>query len=212
MAIVEWSEENGAWLVENQTLDDIELAAWRDGWIDDWEQELIDLAHETLGEDDEDEIIVPAAVAAFGLAFGVAIASMTISAYVSGRGGAGSMTTQDLSSLRANLEKQEQFATAFVDEIKSGNVTRKAAASRAGMYAGNTAAAFEQGKASQRDFIPPMLPGVDCKGLTRCRCYWKIVTYADRIEATWIAKGDAETCNPCAEHAIQWAPYEQSRG
>lgn len=200
------------WDNEDGPLTDADVAAIRDRRIDAWEDELAQLAISLLGID---RGILEAAefkrrtVNRFSEAFRKKVAEVVTNSYVSAAGGLEAMTQTGWNELTELLVKQDRFAVNFTEQIKNGELSERQIVARARQYAGAGTEAFERGKAALRHFEPPEVPGALCRGRSRCRCFWEILTKRSTIEARWRSKNDANTCEHCAANAVRWNPLIQ---
>ena len=148
------------------------------------------------------------------------IKTTLIDEYVLGRGGRGSMTPSDWGRLGAMARRQYTYLQGFANDLAAGRyvdaeglVREDAIAQRAILYMHAGRASYERAHARAYG-VPalPAYPGEDCLGLTNCRCTWDIVPIADGWECTWVAMGDATTCEVCGDHAAEWSPLHVAAG
>lgn len=145
-----------------------------------------------------------------------------IDQYILGHGGRKTMMPTDWGRLGAEIRKQYNYLTRFVNDIEAGKYTNPdgtlqidAIRARAELYMKSSRAAYEQGHAFGIGMPPlPAYPGdgtSEC--IANCRCYWSIHEVRDETrnkviawECRWVAQGDAESCPTCRERAQEWNP------
>lgn len=191
------------------------LAELRDRWAAAWQQELAEIARETLGiaPVPQQAVEFPAwRVNGFAARFLRRVGEMVVEAYVWAAGGVDAVTERGWRSVAELVARQEQYGQGFVSALLAGELTGPQAVARAQLYGGAAVEAFEQGRADQVGFEPPALPGDGSTACgASCRCQWHIEESPDRFAATWVAIDDDATCQECSERAATWNPWVQPR-
>jgi hypothetical protein len=205
---------DGQWEQDGESLTPEQLTELRDDLVDQYAAELGQLAINELGlEHGEDPAngVTEEAAAAFVLLFMRRVTEAITSAYTIARGGVGGVTQAHWHLVVDIVVRQQTYADGFGAALQAGTVSQAQAVARARMYAGAAVEAFELGKAHRVGFAAPAYPTQGCKGGSNCRCYWSIVEFPDRFEATWKAVGDSATCEVCRQRAKDWAPFVQAK-
>ena len=109
------------------------------------------------------------------------------------------------------LDRQLPFATQFIDQVRSGELSGDAIAARSELYVGAGVSAYEQARADDWGVELPYYPadhGTPCE--SNCRCSWIIETawneqeQRDVTTARWQTEGDGKVCDGCMTRAREW--------
>ena len=108
--------------------------------------------------------------------------------------------------VKAYVDTQLEYLSAFRDEIKAADEWQNGWAARAQMYAQSIKAPWWEGHT--RGWALPAMPGdgtTTC--LTNCRCSWRIdeLEGSGNADAYWVVS-DGERCQTCIERGSQWSP------
>lgn len=208
----------GQWLLDGEAVTAEQLTELRDAMIDQFADELGQIAIEELGlssgkSDVRAAVEFPLGrIERFGARFLSRVADAITTAYTVARGGVAAVTDRGWTTIVEKITQQETYAQGFLDALRTGEVSEAQAVARARLYAGSAAEAFSIGMSDQ---VGLQLPGHPADGKTTCkgscRCVWLIEELADRWEATWDARDDSGTCKECQERARDWAPYVQRK-
>lgn len=203
----------GQYAIDGEPVSETELVAFRDQQIDLWAAELGQIATDELGASEPAQAIeFPLGrIERFAARFLARVSEIVTSAYVFAAGGVEAVTEAGWRTVAGMVARQEQFGRGFMEALRSGDLSKAQAVARARQYAGSAVGSFEAGKAALRDFDAPAYPTEDCEGGGNCRCFWSIEEFPGRIEGTWVAVGDRNTCAICRDRARDWAPYVQAR-
>lgn len=126
-----------------------------------------------------------------------------------GRGGRDQMAAEDWGSVGGQLVNQYRllketmvlFEDATEDQIRAWSQ----------QYVDAARQAYERGNTRSQGVPYGALPAAPGDGTTicvsGCKCTWRIVIFADRIEAFWGLEASAEHCDTCWERASNWNPF-----
>lgn len=143
------------------------------------------------------------------------IKTVTIDQYVMARGGRNAMTHADWGRVGQMTRQQYTYLARFANDVAEGrytdadgNLKPGAIGARAEMYMESGTTAYERGRVQAYGMpdLPAYPGGPGCRGLTRCRCHWRIEEVEDGWDCYWEAMGDAGTCDVCDERAKTWYP------
>lgn len=203
------------WVLDGETVTAEQLTELRDAMIDQFADELGQIAIDELGitpgEASFGDGISEERASAFGLALMLRVSDAITTAYTVARGGVPLVTDGGWRTVVDLVARQDTYAQGFVTALREGTVSEAQAVARSRLYAGSAVEAFERGKADQIGFAAPVYPTQDCEGITNCRCWWDLQEFPDRFEGTWHAEGDRNTCGPCKRHARDYAPLVQRK-
>lgn len=135
----------------------------------------------------------------------------TLAAYLAGNGGTAPTGPADQQIADA-IKAQQQFLTAFREEIRASDEWKAAWNSRAAMYAQSIKASYWNAKT--RGWPLPAQPGdgtTIC--LTNCGCAWEIdeLEGDGNADAYWRRSKD-DSCQTCLEREAQWSPLKIRSG
>jgi hypothetical protein len=112
--------------------------------------------------------------------------------------------------LGAELQKQDRYLERFAHEIRDGDMSEAAIASRLALYARSTQASF------YREAAPVDLPAHPRDGstpcLSNCDCEWRFDFEYDEdgnviaVLATWVLGSTEKHCDVCPQRASDWNP------
>jgi len=147
----------------------------------------------------------------FGDAMRGEIRAVTIAQYLLGRGGRGSMGSDDWGRTGGLIASQNRYLLGFLQRIReqqaNGVFSEKQTAMIARMYMSSSTRAFEMATTAARGL--PTLPRYPGDGqtrcLTNCRCRWKITDRRSDWLCYWVL-GAAEHCEDCIELARLYNP------
>ena len=112
-------------------------------------------------------------------------------------------TSEDMDWIEERMDSEHKYLDSFINELKSGNISREAANWRVGLYAFPRSAFTRfQTDVDVADLMP-VLPGDDCLGLSACRCSLEQEVVGDEIHVNWMVDPASESCSVCLAHAME---------
>lgn len=123
------------------------------------------------------------------------------------KGGRNNLTAADRKVIGKALDEQFDYLRGLTRQVGAGELTERAAAARARMYARSGTSSYARGQEAAWGISLPGYPGQGVQCLSNCRCAWRITTRRKVIVASYIvAPGD--TCKDCLSRGSQWASLE----
>lgn len=116
-------------------------------------------------------------------------------------------TSQELVWLNSRIQQeQNQYLQGFFEDINSGRYSEDRLLWRAGQYAWARDVYVRYTIPFDAAALMPFLPGEDCLGRDRCRCWLTVNETEDTYEVTWHLDPGSHTCEVCQAHAAS-SPY-----
>lgn len=116
-------------------------------------------------------------------------------------------TPDELAWLNTRIsQEQNQYLFRFFSDIQSGLYSDDRLLWRAGQYAWARDVYVRYTIPFDVATMMPVLPGEDCLGRSRCRCWLTVNETADSYEVTWHLDPGSHNCEICTAHAAS-SPY-----